>query len=355
VEELRVSEERYRAALQSASMSAWDWDIQQDSVVWNDQHYLLLGLTPDGLPKNAAFFSSFVHSEDLEMVHEQLRTAVAETGIYRAQFRAIRRDNNKVCWFSGYGRVVEKRNGQATRMVGVMHDITESKLLEQQKDEFIGIASHELKTPVTSIKIYGEILQERFEEADDAANAQMMKAMNAQVDRLIELIANLFDTTRIAEGKLLLHYEELDLNQLISEKAEEVQRISPKHNIILNLGEVPLVSADRERISQVLTNLLSNAVKYSPSGGEVLVTSKKTENAVMVSVKDSGIGIAEESQTKIFERFFRVNVPSLQTYPGMGLGLYISSGIISRHGGAITVTSEEGKGSIFTFTLPVPE
>lgn len=351
-EALKISEERYRAAMQSANMAAWDWDIANDKIIWNDQHFLVLGLEPDTTPKSTSFFFNFVHPEDTQLVTDELRNAVSKTGTYRAEFRIKRADNNKTSWMRGYGRVVARDADKATRMVGVMYDITENKIVEQQKDEFIAIASHELKTPVTSIKVFAEILQEQFELANDTQNVNLLKKLNGQIDRLTDLISDLLDSTKIAEGRLELKREKIDLNALIKEMSEEVQRTIKKHSIVLKLDDLPEVTADSERIGQVLNNLLTNAVKYSPKGGDITIVSQKFDKYIRVSVSDEGIGVAKDARSRIFEKFFRITNPSMQPYPGMGLGLYISAGIIERHGGTVAVESDEGKGSSFSFTLP---
>jgi signal transduction histidine kinase len=173
------------------------------------------------------------------------------------------------------------------------------------------------------------------------------------VDRLSKLVNDLLDTTRLVEGKMLLYPQQFDLLDLVTEKIEDIRQITIQHEFNVNCTEAMVIVADRERIGQVLINLLSNAVKYSPQGGEVLIECKKAEDSVKICVKDNGIGISRDLVGRVFDRFFRVGGAVMNTYPGMGLGLYISAQIIHRHGGTISVESEEGKGSLFYFTLPV--
>ena len=252
----------------------------------------------------------------------------------------------------GYGRVVERSNGGSTRMIGVMYDITSYKLLEKQKDEFLGIASHELKTPITGIKAYAELLLSMFEEAGNQEYVSLMQKLDNQVDRLTDLIRTLLDATQVAEGLLPLHMETFDLNALITDHLEYLRGLSKKHPLIFKAGTLRPIMADKERIAQVLTNLISNAIKYSPDGGEIIIRSEVVKEGIMVSVQDSGIGIPEDMQAKVFDRFFRVGYAQADTFPGMGLGLYISAGIVQRHGGTIAVESKPGKGSRFYFILP---
>jgi PAS domain S-box-containing protein len=270
---------------------------------------------------------------------------------FDAEQRLVRKDGS-LRWVSASVSAIRNGEGRSEAAVVVCQDITERKALEQQKDEFISIASHELKTPVTTIKSYAEIILETFQKARDVKAATLMQKLNNQIDRLAGLVRDLLDTTKITDGKLTLRFEILNLNELIRERLEEMKRLSPKHQLIHKPGKLKSVEADRERIGQVLTNLLTNAIKYSPSGGSIIVSTESKGKHVQVSVADKGIGIADEYKKQVFDRFFRVSNAELKTYPGMGLGLYISSIIIQRHKGTIDVKSKPGKGSVFRFTLP---
>jgi len=225
------------------------------------------------------------------------------------------------------------------------------RLLIKQRDEFIGAASHELKTPVTSIKAYAQIVQMQLGEDQGTEKGDLMARLNAQVDRLVTLINHMLDTTKISEGRLQLTIESVNINELLKERVEEIRHITT-HQFDLQLASLPPVMADRERIGQVITNLLSNAIKYSPAGTTVTVFSSASPEGVRVSVRDEGYGIPASDQAKVFDRFFRVTSNDMDRYPGMGLGLYISEQIIHRHGGTLGVQSELGKGSVFSFTLP---
>jgi signal transduction histidine kinase len=231
-----------------------------------------------------------------------------------------------------------------------MYDITEQKNLEQQKDEFIGIASHELKTPVTGITIYAELINEIFREEGDQEHVELSEKLILEITRLVKLINDLLDTTRITKGHLPLNVEQFDLDALIEEIKDSLKFSSSDHEIIFQRRQPLKIKADRNRIHQVITNLLSNAIKYSPDSTEVYVTAETTAEGVKVSVTDTGIGIPEELQPRIFNGFSRVSYP--HNFPGVGLGLYISSEIIRRHGGRICVESELDKGSVFYFVLP---
>lgn len=352
-EALRRSEERLRTILNAAEMGTWEWDINSDSLEWNEQVYVLLGLDPaknKDKPKEKDDFLQFIYPPDREAVSKELKKAMDETGIFQAKFRIIRAHDARIRWMKAYGRVIRSKDN-STCMAGMIYDINEQEALKQQKDEFIGIASHELKTPVTSIKMYVELIRQRLEDNGDDQNADLVQKLDRQVNRLMEQINNLLDTTKIAEGHLPLHEKQFNLNELIEECVEVFQDTSEKHQIVFfQPGQPEVIKADRERIRQVITNLISNAIKYSPQGGEVTLVSEKTEHEVKVSIRDMGIGISEEMQDKLFKRFSRIG--ETHTYPGVGLGLYISANIIHQHGGTISVKSKPGQGSVFSFTLP---
>ncbi len=237
-------------------------------------------------------------------------------------------------------------------MIEKKYDITDQKESEQQKEDFIVVASHELKTPLTTIKAYTELLQEMCNVGDYASGAPLVKKLSAQVDRLIELVHSLLDTTRLIKGGLLLHLEQFNFRELIEECVENLQRSANSCHIIIQCKKETSICADRDRINQVLTNLISNALKYSPRGGKVIVNCSEIAEGIQVSVRDEGIGISKEMRAKVFDLFFRVNDAKENTFPGMGLGLYITYNIIQRHGGKIWVEGEQGKGSVFYFILP---
>ena len=253
-------------------------------------------------------------------------------------------------WFFGYASPTGDKD--SSQFVLIITDITQRKRLEQQKEDFLSIASHELKTPITSIKAYGQLLQSELQEREEWENARLVEKMNAQVNRLNDLISDLLDTTKITEGQLVLEYETFDLTKLIRLVAEEMQQLSQRHILQLICENTVWVTADRKRLEQVITNLLSNAIKYSPDGGQIVVSCVFLNTEVKVRFIDNGIGVPADAREKIFDRFFRIKHDESNTLPGMGLGLYICAGIVHRHGGDIGVESNLNGGSIFYFTLP---
>jgi len=249
--------------------------------------------------------------------------------------------------------VAVTRIEQTETCMGFVLDISASKELDKRKDEFISMASHELKTPVTSLKGFLGLLQRRLTLQGDEKALHYLARMDAQVTKLTKLINDLLDLSKMQTGQLDYREERFDLDELVQEIVETVQETTQTHHLLLEGQAQAEVSGDRDRIGQVLINLLNNAIKYSPQGDRVLVRVAISQNKALVSVQDFGIGIAKEHQHKIFERFYQVTDAEEKTYPGLGIGLYISYEIVKRHGGQMWVESKKGEGASFYFTLPL--
>lgn len=222
--------------------------------------------------------------------------------------------------------------------------------LDSKKDEFIGIASHELKTPLTSIKAYIQLLERHFESEPESMAAKYTAKTNIYINRLNSLISDLLDVSKINAGKLEFNMSDFSFSELVHESIEGIQNTSSTHTILLEIAEDCVVHADRHRIEQVFSNLLTNAIKYSPNANKIDVMVTVNGSEAIVGVRDYGIGISKEQQEKVFERFYRVD--NAHRFSGLGLGLFISYEIIKRHDGRMWVESEPDKGSTFYFSLP---
>jgi PAS domain S-box-containing protein len=244
-------------------------------------------------------------------------------------------------------------DGEVEAIAGTTRDITELRELARQKDEFIGIASHELKTPVTSIKAYAQLLHRHLSRAGDTASADLVARMDAQINRLSELIHDLLDVSRIEAGEIQFNFQTFDLDQLVDDVIAELGPTLSGRQVIRDGHAKARACADRERTGQVLTNLLTNAIKYSPPTEPVIVHAASDADQITVGVQDFGVGIAPEDHLRVFDRFYRAGGPERDTFPGLGLGLFISAEIIRRQRGRIWVESVPGEGSIFRFTLPI--
>ncbi len=349
-EALLLSEQRKSLAVQSAEMGEWEWNKDTNQIKISDQAIILLGLPSGKTLINPDALFQQIYPGDEQLVRQQVLDALGGLNIFQAECRMIRADNQQVKWINAYGRVVAHTNSSATKMIGVVYDITPRKILEKQKDDFISLASHELKTPVTAIRVFSELLQENLEESQSKRNVQLLVKLNEQVNRLIKLIQNLLDSSSLSEGRMKLYPETFDLNAVITAQMDAFEAIAPRHRLTWSPGPAALVHADRERIIQVITNFISNAVKYSPEQTEIIISTVDQGDKVRFSVADKGIGIPPEEQRFVFDRYYRSN--QADAHKGFGLGLYISAEIIKQHHGTIGILSKSGEGSTFYFTLP---
>lgn len=228
----------------------------------------------------------------------------------------------------------------------------ERRELEQRKDDFISMASHELKTPLTTMQVFTHLLSKKVLKKHDKRESHYLDKIQIQIDKLNYLINELLDVSKMQAGELEFKAEQFSLMTIVKEEVENIRQTSSSHKFSIKFADKSRtydVIADRERVSQVLMNLLTNAVKYSPNSPRVIVEIAQRRGQAVVSIKDFGRGIAPSDREKIFQRYYRVD----KTFPGFGIGLYVSSEIIKHLGGEMWVTSKKGKGSQFYFTLPI--
>ncbi len=270
---------------------------------------------------------------------------------FNFEFQLKRKSDGMYRWHLCRASAIINDEGTVTSWVGTATDIDEQKSKEKAKDEFISMASHELKTPITTAKAFLQILEHGMDKKNKGEAIYVKKAGDA-IDRLNNLVAELLDVTKIQHGKLGFNISLFNMNDTLRDAIESIQVTDKKHKIILS-GEIKKrIKGDEERIKQVVINLLTNAVKYSPDADEVLVDISQEDGSVKVSIKDFGVGISKKNLNKIFDRYYREEGQA-GYFHGLGIGLSIAKEIISRHNGKIWVESEPGKGSTFYFTLPI--
>lgn len=287
--------------------------------------------------------------EHREMVTRNIREAVKNRLPYRAEYQ-IRWPDGSLHWMSASGLPDYDAEGNPVSMIGVTLDITKRKNYEAQKDDFLGIASHELKTPITSLKATIQLLTRLKEKPDHEMLPRLVDQAANSMEKLNALVDDLLNMHRISEGQLELEKESFNVHQMLSNCCNDI-RFAGKYNLTISGDPQAAVFADEHRIEQVLVNFVNNAVKYAPHSRDIQLGIETAEGYVKVSVKDNGDGIDPSVQPYIFDRYYRANHKG-RKYSGLGLGLYISSEIIRRHNGEIGVESQPGQGSTFWFTLP---
>jgi len=291
-----------------------------------------------------------LHPDDLERSKIEWQTALKEKRKYEAEFRLKRKDDGAYRWHHSQAIPFKDGYGNITAWIGTNIDIDDQKKELEKKDEFIGVASHELKTPLTSLKGYIQLMEFQ-DNLSEAAKIYVTKATSS-INKLQHLIDELLDASKIKAGKFKFQKHEFNLTELVSLIVENCTYMYPAYKINKELQEDIMVYGNDERIEQVLMNLINNAVKYSPYKKEITIRAEKNNEAAVVSVIDYGIGMVNSDQELVFERFYRANVHE-STMPGLGMGLYISSEIIKEHNGQINVKSKLNEGSVFSFSLPL--
>ena len=276
--------------------------------------------------------------------HSRLRPRVATVLDFR-----MRNSHEEEVMLTGAALPLEIEPGR-TGWVWVFRNAHTYREIEQLKSEFVSTVSHELKTPLASIKAYTSTLRNN-PHVDAAMRTEFLEVVEQEADRLTRLIDDMFVVSRVQASLLLKRRETIDLLPLIGRVLENVQIDWLQHPVDLSIGDVT-VSGDPDRLYEVFFNLIENAVKYSPAGGAIAIDALQSASATEITIRDSGLGIPADKLPFIFDKFYRVEEPLTATTRGSGLGLFIIHSIVRAHGGSIRVESELGRGTAFVISLP---
>lgn len=359
-EELRNSKDQLELILQGVADSITVLDTKDRFLYANDVAVKALGYTSLASLLKVPFSRVM---EKFEIMDEERKSvplnklpgprALAGEKKPSALLRFRVKKTGKVYWALGKARPVLENHKKVKFAINIFSDITDRIQLEKRKDEFINIASHELKTPLTVMKGYAQILEKRLLKSKDKNNLYFASRIAGQVDRLVNLVNDFLSVRMIEEGKITYHKRALDLDQLVKKTIIDFQYTQDSHQIIKR-GEIKdKIFGDEERIRGALINLITNAIKYSPNAEKIVLHIFRDKETVVIGVEDFGIGIKKEDQARVFERFYRTEERDIEKIPGFGLGLYICSEIIKHHQGKMWVTSKKGKGSTFYISLPI--
>jgi two-component system phosphate regulon sensor histidine kinase PhoR len=348
--ELLTSREYFKFLADTIPVIVWTATAAGDYDYFNQQWYNYTGRNfEDSKGKG---WQSVIHPGDLPLSLRAWENSIRTGQSFELEDRK-RSVDGTYRWHLVRALPFRDTDGNIVSWFGVCTDIEDQKQAMEKKDEFIAMASHELKTPLTSLKIVTQLLMMDFEASENAMASSLLSKMDKQITKLTSLIGDLLDVSKANSGQLTYQNEEIDFNELVIEIADDMQRTNGTHKIEIDLADTEIIEGDRSRLGQVMTNLVSNAMKYSPKADKIIITSTKNKEEIRFCVQDSGIGIPASQQSKIFTRFFRVLNSKSNTFPGLGLGLYICNEIVKRHSGTMGFESEEGMGSSFWFTLPL--
>lgn len=350
-EEAIESESRLRMATEATGLATWELHIATGAFVYTPRLAEIFGYSAEAKPTLEEIRSHITDEDMDQIVRPSYRNALL-TGEHAYEVR-IQWDDGSAHWIQTQGVVEFDAAKQPIRMIGTVLDITESKRDEIRKNDFIAMASHELKTPLTSLKAYIQLLAQKLKKNNDPFIINALGRANNQVNKMASLIYGFLDLSRLESGRLQVRLQTFDINKLVADTISEANLVNYNHKIIFKPQAYTPVNADLDRLGHVVSNLLSNAMKYSPNGSTITVAIHTIDDHVQVSVTDTGIGIKPRDQEKIFQRFYRVENEHIRTVSGFGIGLYLASEIIQRHKGKIWVESRENEGATFYFSLPL--
>lgn len=348
--------EQLRLSKEAAQLGFFDMDLLKGTMEWDPRCRELFGINHHQKVSYEEDFVKGLHDDDRERILTIIENVFIKSisgGVYDVEYRTVGAEDGQIRWVKAKGQAYFNEEEQATRFIGSVLDITEQKLDDLRKNDFISMVSHELKTPITSLKAYVQILEKKAQKIGDEFGVTAFHKMNAQVNKMIALINGFLNLSHLDANKIHLNLQNFDMNELIFEVIEETKLLSPAHQFYVAPSSNAMLTADRNKIEQVLVNLFSNAIKYSPEGKPITIGIECKANEVLVSVKDEGFGINKDDLNHLFDRYFRVKNQYTQNIAGFGIGLYLCAEIIKRHHGEIWVESSIGEGATFYFTLPL--
>ena len=348
--ELLISREHFRLLANNIPQMTWTSLPNGDTNFYNQQWYDYTLLEDIDTKEEA--WRSVIHPDDVENTINKYNLSLTSGDAFEVENRYKDGRNGNYRWHLNRAIPLRNDNGEIILWIGTATDIEDQKQLMQRKDEFIGIASHELKTPLTSLKGYLQLMATYQKEALPPIIKNYISKANVAINKLQQLINDLLDVSKIQAGRLEYRMDKIDLSELMNLWVENAEHIYPNYRFYNEAKTNFLILGNPERLEQVVMNFINNAVKYSPESKDIIIKTTKLQDVVRISVTDFGIGLTDEQIKRIFERFYRVEDKKYMT-SGLGMGLYISTEIINAHNGTIGVDSEPGKGSTFYFDLPL--
>jgi PAS domain S-box-containing protein len=340
-------EESSRLAIEAAEIGTYEYQYADQSLTSSARFNEIFGLT--GNVSRQQILASY-HPLDAGL-SDQAHAIAKETGKLFYETRLLHPDGS-TRWVRIQGNVHYEKGGELKKLLGTVIDITDFKQLQQQKDDFISIASHELKTPITTLKASLQLL-ERMKANPTEKFPKLIEQCSRSMDKITELVEDLLNVTKIKEGHIVLNKRDFRVDHIIEECYSQTMH-QGSHQLVVEGSLDIRINADENRIEQVLINFINNAIKYAPESKILYLTIEKLAGSVKFALRDTGAGIPADKLPHLFDRYFRADQSGAQV-SGLGLGLYICSDIIKRHGGEIGVDSMVGKGTTFWFTIPATD
>jgi signal transduction histidine kinase len=350
---LQESEERFRIAARCASDIVYDWDLADDRVEYFGTAYEISKAAAAGTSEKRQEYFRRIHPEDRERVQTAVAEHLQSDKPFSVEYRILD-ENNSYINVLDRGTAIRNPRGKPAKLVGAISNITERKQAEQMKTDFVSFVTHQLRTPLSGVKWMLELAMDGAEDTESMRS--YIQDARTSTDRLIGLVNDLLDISRLERGKLEITRADVDLADLTQGVIKEISPLAVEKGLMVSITAqenlAPLFS-DPQLLRQVILNLTSNSLKYTQAGGQIRIGMHMDVHQICWEIQDTGIGIPKSDMRKLFGKFYRAgNVQAVET-EGTGLGLYLVRLIVERLGGSVSCESEEGVGSTFRFTLPL--
>lgn len=349
---LQESEDNLNSAFNAGELGSCSVNLKTGKAEMSERFRLLYGLPVTG-EINWQMVVDAVEPEFVAMVNKVLQDCLNHGTPVDSTYKIKHLTTGERRWMRVVGKVKKDSDGNFDSVYAVLMDVTDQKQDEQRKNDFIAIVSHELKTPLTSMKGFIQVMQLKAKRDENAFAHKALEGAERQINKMTSMINGFLDISRLESGKIMMNFQRVQLFDVVEEVIEEYTTMVTSHHIFSDCQSGFFVKIDREKLGHVISNLISNAIKYSPTGSNIYIACYESDEQAIFKIHDEGMGINESDLPKLFERFYRVESSTMATVSGFGIGLYLSSEIINRHGGKIWAESDLGKGSTFYFSLPL--
>jgi PAS domain S-box-containing protein len=334
-----------------AKVGSWEWDISKDTISWSEQMYKIFGLR-SGSEINYSAYIERIHPDDRQLLTQTIERSQKTGRPYQVTHRVIS-GGNKILTIRGKGQPIKNAAGKPTKIIGTARDITAEHELEQAKSDFVSLASHQLRTPATEVKMLIALLRDGY--VGELTSEQYELAEKAYVtnERQIKVANDLLGVAQINAGRISLRKTPLELGEWLATIAGDIRPMLKEHKqqfVFKSLKKPVTIKADADRLQLVIENLIENASKYTPEGGKVTLSYSAGKSYAIISVRDTGFGISKSDQKNIFDIYTRANGDS--RVGGSGLGLFLVKKLVDLHHGKVVINSKPKSGSTFSIYLP---
>jgi len=354
--ELQQKVQRYELIFAATNDVVYELNLETAKVAWNDSLYTQYGYKPSKQVTTLEWWTGHVHPDDAFLLENKITDLFeSKTSSWQCEYR-FRRADGGYNYVHDRGLLLRDNDGNPLKIIGSLLNMTAQKQLDIAKDEFIALVSHQLRTPLTVIRVYGEMLTGGTFGNLNSEQAQWVRNMTNSSARLIEIVGDILNVSRLDLGRINISAKPHNISELLAGCLRDVQLLADQKGVKLRLEmtkDLPAVPVDEAIFVQIVHNLLTNAIRYTkPGKGLVVVKFGVQKEGYVLSVQDNGIGIPKEAQAHVFDRFYRAKNALLLEAQGSGLGLYLIKVMCDAFGGRAWFTSTPGKGTTFFVQIP---